>query len=119
MKGVSLPINVIVIIAIAVLVLVVLAGFFGGYFGGSALQVQRERALDDACNKARSFYSCALDALDDVEVTHQDSGDPEPRDDYSLRDLCRLRGIGTDGSHVSGDLNECLLRCNCPIFQSS
>ena len=117
MKGVSLPINVIVIIAIAVLVLVVLAGFFGGYFGSAAIGVQRDRALDEACNKFRTVYNCALGNMDDVVVKHQDAGDSTPKD-YSLIQLCELRSYDTQGSHTSGQVNECAQRCNCPVQSS-
>ena len=114
MKGLSLPINVIVIIAIAVLVLVVMAAFFGGYFGGAAISVQRDRALDEACNKFRSIYNCAIGSMDNVVVKHQDTGDSAPKD-YSLIQLCELRSYNTQGSHTSGQINECAQRCNCPV----
>ena len=117
MKGVSLPINVIVIIAIAVLVLVVLAGFFGGYFGGAATGIQLDGAIEDACQKARTVYNCAYPtALDSAEVRYKDIGESEPTG-HSLRYLCNRRGTSTSGTHTSAaTINECLNRCNCPLL---
>ena len=116
-KGLSLPINVIVIIAIAVLVLVVMAGFFGGYFGKAAIDVQRDRALDEACNKLRTIYNCAIGSMDNVVVKHQDTGDSQPKD-YSLIQLCEMRSFDTRASHVGTQINECAQRCNCPVQSS-
>jgi len=118
LKGVSLPINLIVIIAIAVLVLVVLAGFFGGFFTEAAIGIQRDAALDQACQEAREIYGCGLSALDTSSVTHKDLGDVEPRL-YSLKELCTLRDLDTTGNHRTiadgGQINECLNRCSCPL----
>jgi len=44
MKGLELPINMIIIIAIAVLVLVVIAAFFTGYFGSGTGTISLEQA---------------------------------------------------------------------------
>src|SRR3990172_6841009 len=116
-KGLSLPINVIVIIAIAVLVLVVMAGFFLCYFGKAAIDVQRDRALDEAYNKLRTIYNCAIESMDNVVVKHQDTGDSAPGD-YSLIQLCEMRSFDTQGSHTSGQINECAQRCSCPVRSS-
>lgn len=122
MKGISLPINVVVIIALAVLVLVVLGAFFGGYFGGSTIELQRERALESACSQLRTLYNCNSNALTKAGAVHSEPGDAiERKFFYCLKtpcdssspptgyepgrtSLCTLKGLGD---------SQCLTRCGC------
>ncbi len=53
-KGISLPINMVVILAIAVLVLVVVAAFFVLQAGGSQQSINDQRAWSEGCALAIS-----------------------------------------------------------------
>jgi len=53
MKGMELPINMIIIIAIAVLVFVVVAAYFAGAFGGSKDKLAAQAAWNTFCGSER------------------------------------------------------------------
>lgn len=121
MKGISLPINMIVIVAIAVLVLVVTAGFFGGFFGSNVGTIQLEQAISNACNQLRSLYNCAPSGLGTVQVLYQGVGDDKPAQ-YTLAGLCTQKLGGgqaqkqaTNVFGVTDGNNKCLLTCGCPV----
>jgi hypothetical protein len=105
MKGISLPINAIVIVAIAVLVLVVVAAFFSGMLIPSSLEIQRESALNKACNTWRLSYNCHTDQYDEPLVSYTDPAYPDD-DSFSVQTLCELTGITTEEA--------CRVKCNCP-----
>jgi hypothetical protein len=112
MKGISLPINAIVIVAIAVLVLVVIAAFFSGMLIPSSLEIQRESALNKACNIWRTSYNCDPDKMNEVTVAHTEPSEPSRTDPYSVEELCTL--VGLIGSSYDPDDNACRAKCNCP-----
>lgn len=66
MKGLSLPINMIVVLAIAVLVLVVVAAFFVSGGGGSIGSINDQSALGQGCGILRQ-RGCT-DATSDVKI---------------------------------------------------
>ena len=66
MKGLSLPINLVVIIAIAVLVLLAAAAFFAGGFGPASGTVSDSAALNKACGIWQS-RGCS-DTIADFEI---------------------------------------------------
>ena len=112
MKGLSLPINVIVILAIAILVLVVLAAFFGLNFGISSQSITREQALDRACREFRDLNNC-VGTFGNVKVKYIEQGytgtQCTPTNDLcSLDKLCDFSGLDTSGSP-----SECAKRCGC------
>jgi len=104
MKGISLPINAIVIVAIAVLVLVVVAAFFSGSLIPASLEIQRENALNKACNTWRISYNCHTDQYEEPLVAYKDPAYPED-DALSVAQLCGLMQITTEDA--------CRLKCNC------
>ena len=68
MKGMSLPINMIVIVAIAVLVLVVVAAFFVG--GLKPLQqIEVENAFNKGCTALRAGYNCAASSISSISIS--------------------------------------------------
>ena len=112
MKGISLPINAIVIVAIAVLVLVVIAAFFGGFFSGFVLNMQREDALSKACQNWK-LYDCDYGRIDDATTMHKEPGDDAARA-YTVEELCELMGISTELDNT--DDSPCKRKCGCPII---
>ena len=103
MKGLSLPINTIVIILIAFLVLLVVAALFSGMFSDTEIKMKRQSAINQACQELRSLYGCDKAKMSSVTVKHQDIGDKSPKD-YSLARLCDLMGYDED---------KCYKTCGC------
>jgi len=58
MKGIELPINILVIIAMAVMVLLGLVAIYMGGFGGGAGQIQLNSAKTDACQQLIRSGGC-------------------------------------------------------------
>jgi len=114
MKGISLPINMIVIVAIAVLVLVVTAGYFGGAFVGSTGTIQFEQAFSSACTQLRNSYNCDKNEVGRVSVLYQAPGENAATTTY-LSDLCRQKlGKGTVRGGGTVNSAECVKACGCP-----
>lgn len=107
-KGISLPIETIVIVAVAVLVLVVVAAFFASGTGGSQMSIVRNQALDTGCQNLRSLYGCSSGHIsgsedDVVRVTYQEIGEDKPSA-HTLGDICGKLNLNTQ---------QCMIRCNC------
>ncbi len=110
MKGISLPINAIVIVAIAVLVLVVVAAFFSGSLIPASLEMKRQTVLNNACNTWRTAYNCDSNVMIDEElVAYTDPSNPA-KESYTVYELCELMGITSEEA--------CRLNCNCPAITS-
>jgi hypothetical protein len=107
MKGVELPINVLVIVVIAVIVLLaVVAVYFTGWtpYASSA---EVETVKNDVCRQLVMGHSCNEDP-DQIEITNFDadmSGTIDSNDD--LQDLCD-NYYGT-----LGDVDACKALCGC------
>ena len=69
MKGLELPLNMIVLIIIAVLVLVVVAAFFAGYIGTGQNSIAASAAFSTGCNTLRQVYSCNSASVSAVQIT--------------------------------------------------
>ena len=111
MKGISLPINTIVIVAIAVLVMVVLAAFFSGMFIPSTIEMKREQAMSKACNQWILSYNCNDNGYSDIEVSYTDPSIPD-QTKYTLEELCAFF-VGMD------NIAACRLKCACPVQQTT
>ena len=105
-KGLSLPIEMLVIIAIAVLVLVVLAAFFSGSFISQGEQIKMQSSLQTACSVLRSSaYNCGSDGANiQTSYTKPGAGTNTPLD---MEDLCiELK---------YGNFRDCSIAfCGCP-----
>ena len=115
MRGISLPINAIVIVAIAILVLVVISAFFSGVLIPSTIEIERDNALGKACQSWGTLYNCNEAGFSAKTTMHQDAADDAPRK-YSVKDLCEK--IGLYETDLSGDIESyeaCCLRCGCPV----
>ncbi|MEK6888299.1 MAG: hypothetical protein AABX14_05125 [Candidatus Aenigmatarchaeota archaeon] len=107
MKGLELPINMIVVVAIAVLVLVVVAAFFAGQLGGGTNTIELQAAFSSGCNTLRSAYNCA--SLN-FNVNYQKSGSTSLTTPFS--EICVLQGYTAT---VSNDPLSCTKACGCQI----
>ncbi|MBS3053192.1 MAG: hypothetical protein J4469_01700 [Candidatus Aenigmarchaeota archaeon] len=120
MKGMDLPINMIVIVAIAVLVLVVVVGFFGGFFTRGLGDIEFNKAFDGACNQLRASWNCNPDSISRVSSLYQGPGDSGP-ESYSMNQLCYQKlgkGVATrtgSSSLAFQDLTGCARSCGCAV----
>ncbi len=108
-KGISLPINLIVILAIAILVMVVVAAFFVGVFGPSTAGISLDKSLSEACQKWRTLYACADTAKSEVKALYQAPSEASPTE-HTVLDLCTKKGWLTG----PGGVDECKRGCGCP-----
>ena len=106
MKGLELPINMIVVIAIAVLVLVAVAALFSGWLTGGDRDSRRTADLQSACLNFKTIYNCKLSSMSSVSVSHQEPGDP-PGKTYTLQQLCGFKNLNTPF--------ECAQSCGCNL----
>jgi hypothetical protein len=110
MRGLSLPINAIIIIGLAILVLVVIAAFFGTNISIGSRNIEREQALDRACREYRDLYKCAPSSMANVRVPYSEPGNLCPPStsgaivQCSLINLCEMQGL---------TITECEKRCGC------
>lgn len=105
MKGLELPINMIVVIAIAVLVLVVVAAFFAGRLGGGQIDIQRQQALSEGCRKAATLYGCDLTAAT-VTLRYDDPVLGPQGTTKSVLSICTTAGLTE---------RDCRITCGCPV----
>ena len=107
MKGLELPVNIIVVIAIAVLVLVALAAFFMTNFWGGAVTIDQTQAFITGCNSLRTLYECKASNVNSVIISgYSPSGTANAR--CSLGYVCGRRG--------AADILQCAKLCGCPIY---
>ena len=117
MKGLSLPINAIIIIGLAILVLVVIAAFFGTNISIGSRNIEREQALDRACREYRDLYKCA-GSMDNAKVPYSEPGSlclPTAGGGTvpcSLEKLCGMQGLDVSNG-PGGSASECAKRCGC------
>jgi hypothetical protein len=105
MKAVSLPINILVIIAIAVIVLLGLIAMYFTGFGPFTTAVSLEGVKNEACRELVQQYRCDRD-LDDILTDNFDvAGDGDSAND-NLESLCSI--------HFNLDAAGCKQMCGCP-----
>ena len=101
MKGISLPLNTIVILIIAMLILVVVGAFFTSHFWGSNVDM----ILSDKCTDFVMLYNCDETKYDTNLFSVQLPGDSAAKS-HSLKDICDAAGANTK--------ELCLKKCGCP-----
>lgn len=111
MKGLELPINMIVVIAIAVLVLVAVAAFFSGALTGGTQGVSLEAAFQDACTALKTNFNC-VPSQTGITTKYTLPGSSSPA---SLLELCQKRNevlmdSATDKPKACANLCGCNLR---------
>ena len=95
MKGVSLPINTIVIVAIAVLVLMVIGGFFAVNVGSGVNAIELNSAISSACNTFVVAYNCDISQIHFATAQFKKSGD-STETSIGLDELCDQANLGND-----------------------
>ncbi len=106
-KGISLPIEMIVIIAVAVLVLVVIAAFFAGGFGGGSESISANAALVKGCStwKIRSADCSADMSTINIPGYNPTGIDSLKTKGDTLKTACTSLGY---------TLADCKIACGCP-----
>ncbi len=90
-KGVSLPINMIIIMIIAVLALLVIIAFFmPGWFGQTG-SIDVETAFNRGCNTLATLRGCDADAVEDIIIPGFDHD--RNNEDDSLLEVCQLKAV--------------------------
>lgn len=101
-KGISLPIEMIVIIAIVMLVLVVLAAFFLYQFPTFAAGITDNTAFSTGCRTMVSTYNCAVDPVTIIVPNYRPPGTTM---DQTLAVACTRLQIPAAS---------CRIQCGCP-----
>lgn len=106
-KGMSLPVETIVIIAIAVLVMVVLVVFFIGGFGSQMTNISDQNALTTGCTNFVLRYGCKVSDMINVKISGYNATCGGETYSNTLTVACCKAGYP--------DLSECATRiCKCP-----
>ena len=100
MKGISLPVNAIVIIAIAILVLTVVAAFFVGGVGPGMQTITLEQAFTKGCDSLVRGNNCDKTKISSIIVT----GYPATGDTIPFNQVCAQKGY---------DIDSCARACGC------
>lgn len=108
MKGLELPLNMIVLIIMAVLVLLVVAAVFTGYFGRNVDVIGLQTAFSEGCNTLRSTYNCANNF--EFPVRYQEPGAAAGVTTTQFSRVCVLKGLTPI---VSNDPLSCGRQCGC------
>ncbi|MBI4014504.1 MAG: hypothetical protein HY365_00965 [Candidatus Aenigmarchaeota archaeon] len=108
MKGSSLPVNTIVVVAIAILVMMVIGGFFALNVGQGVNTIELNNAITNACNVLRTTYNCNVGSLASVEVQFKELGQ-ESENPTSLERLCTLSGLSAGADFAK----QCAAKCGC------
>ena len=102
MRGISLPIETIVIVAITVLVLTVIAVFFIAGAGEQTLRINDQQAFGEGCTRLATVYFCADPVVDE----RADWTNIQILNYGNLEKACKALG------HSTQDL--CRQACRCP-----
>ena len=120
MKGISLPVNAVVVIALAIFVLLMMAAFFGGGFGQTT-QVNAASAWSRACSTLKTSYECKeMDFSTEFDIDGDGYGDSFVKicrayfdnPDLSLRE-CRDKCCGTTTKYLSREGESCVSNTDC------
>ena len=92
MKGIELPINVLVIIATAVIVLLGIVVLYMSGAGGGMFQMSATAAENNACAELQRF-GCGTTSLDQVMIDYDTNRDGSVDTDDNLESYCNnIRG---------------------------
>ncbi len=105
MKGLELPVNIIVIIAIAVLVMVAIGAFFVSGFWKGVSSIDETAAFSAGCGNLRNIYECKASNVNNVVLAgYSPSGTTNAK--CNLGYLCAKKG--------ASDVVQCAKLCGCP-----
>jgi hypothetical protein len=83
-KGITLPVNSVIIIALAIFVLLMLAAFFGKS-SNELTTTQVTNAFNQGCSQLSSSYNCDYEKLPEIKTSLISNGEAK-----SLLDVCRM-----------------------------
>ena len=100
-KGISLPINMVVILAIAVLVLVVVAAFFVLQLGGSQTTINDQTAWSTGCSTAIA-RGCSVSAFQEppeggLYIPRYDPNGNDPKNPTTKASTCSDSTLSSEG----------------------
>ncbi len=106
MKGIELPVNVLIIVAIGVIVLIGLVVLLGIGIGGvSPVLVQAE--LTNSCNNLRTTFGCDENSLASVKL---------PEDSAKRFGVTDLIGLCDKYKNTDANITKCAVDvCGCPV----
>ncbi|RLJ03791.1 MAG: hypothetical protein DRP08_02995 [Candidatus Aenigmatarchaeota archaeon] len=108
-KGISLPINMLVILAVAVIVLLAVVAFFFSNVVKSGESVSLSTAWSNACTRVITTYGCSVDsvnsALDAGTFLVRYGNGTSPFDE-----ICQIK-LGTT------DIATCISECGCKVTE--
>jgi hypothetical protein len=111
MKGIELPINVLIIIVVAIIVLLAIISMFFTPFTTGSGSVSLETAKEQACRSLVVAYNCGTSTdLDKIIVDNYDANDDlkENQITDTLMSLCVHKFQIT-----TGDTSSCRKLCGC------
>jgi hypothetical protein len=106
MKGLELPINMIIVIAIAVLVLVVVVALFTQQTTGGFRTIDINNAFAAGCASLRTVENCNPSAVNTIDTSLKD---PSTNVEKKLIAVCSLKDKNL------ADQNKCAQACGCVI----
>jgi hypothetical protein len=83
-KGITLPVNSVIIIALAIFVLLMLAAFFGKS-GSEIDKTQVNTAFNQGCSQLSSSYNCDYERVPEIKTSLVINGQAK-----TLLDVCRM-----------------------------
>lgn len=96
-KGLSMPINTIIILALALLVLIVISAFFLG--GMNTDSVNIEKGFSDGCTKLTTAKNCVVAEIPNIITSYKVNSANK-----NLHEVCDLKGM---------DDADCAKACGC------
>ncbi len=114
-KGVSLPVNAVIIIILAVLVFAALGLFFSGNYTQGTNTIAVEKAYSDGCNVLFYTYSCNKEPKDVTIKGFNPDNDPgKANTGDSLARACELKfSWQKDSAKSTPKSDECKKNCGC------
>ena len=111
MKGLELPVNILVVIAVAVIVLLGVTALYLAGFGPFAATTNVQTAWSSACNAvvANCAYYDDIYKLGNVSTTAQIYGNSTTA---NLYELCKYRGLNVGSTSIEPAIN-CRKACGC------
>ena len=111
MKGLQLPVNLLIIVVIAIIVLVAVIGMFYNPISSGANSVSIDVAKSQACRSLVVGYECSLSVtLDTIRVDNYDVDGNGNNNDDNLMDLCEEKFM-----IAAGDQAACRKLCGCAV----
>jgi hypothetical protein len=114
MKGISLPVNVIVIVVVGVLVMVVIAAYFVRSTSSGFTAIELQNAKNNACSILRTSYNC--NAITDTNLRAVGAKVNENVGTMTLQQICENLDVGGEGEEFR---RRCAGQCGCSIEEEA